>query len=227
VAPNEETQQEAVDDFRIHDEVRVGTRLEGRSVSFRGTVIGVQSPELWIGLADVDERLALCVPGQPMSVATPRGTKALVVDTTFTRHIGPHRGRLFATTRPGDVRETQLRAYLRLEVAIAVEISASPRGRLLTGPGRTIDISAGGACFASRLPLMPGDRLTVKLQDALFSASADAEVVRVDPPDVHLGRLMPWVAVRFTSILESDQDGITRYIYNEMKRRLKKGATSV
>ena len=227
MASSEEPVQETIDDFRIHDEVRVATRLDGRSVSFRGTVIGLQALESWIGLTDVDERVASCVPGQPMSVATPRGTKALVIDTTFTRHIGPRRGRLFATTRPGDVRETQLRAYLRLEVAIAVEISASPRGRLLTGLGRTIDISAGGACFESRLPLLPGDRLTVKLQDAMFSASADAQVVRIDPPDAQLGRPIPWVAVRFVSILESDQDGITRYIHNEMRRRLKKGETGI
>ena len=222
-----ETGPDKVDDFRIHDEVRVGTRLGGKNVSFRGTVIGVHDMEIWIGLAEPDERVAMLQPGQPLNVATPRGTKALVVDTTFTRHIGPRPGRIFAATRPGEVGSTQLRSYLRLEVAISVVVSAYVRGRFLTDLGRTVDISAGGACFASELPLAPGDRLTIQLQDGIFSASANAEVVRVDLADPAHGRPGQWIAVRFLSIGEADQDGITRYIYAEARRRLKKGATSV
>ena len=222
---SEPIEQEGSDEFHLHDEVRVGTRLRGQNVSFRGTVIGVQDMELWIGLADVDERLAGLEPGQPLNVATPRGTKALVVDTTFTRHIGPRRGRLFATTRPGEVRSTQLRAYVRLEVAIAINISAYLHGRTYSETGRTIDISAGGACFVTNLPLAHGDRLTVQLQDGIFYASADAEVVRVDPPG--LERPTQWVAVHFLSIVEADQDRITRYIYSEVRRRLQHGETSI
>jgi hypothetical protein len=220
VAASDTTDQDTVDDFRLHDEVRVGTRLDGHNISFRGTVIGVQDLELWVGLADVDEQLARLEPGQPLNVATPRGTRALVVDTTFTRHIGSRRGRLFATTRPGEVRATQLRAYIRLEAAIAVKITVYLRGRLLSEVARTVDISAGGTCFESRLPLTPGDRLTLQLRDGLFSASADADVVRVDAADPALGRPVPWIAVQFVSIVESDQDGITRYIYSEARRRL-------
>jgi hypothetical protein len=215
------------DEFRLHDEVRVGTRIDGHNVSFRGTVIGVKDMELWIGLANVDERLAAFEPGQPLNVATPRGTKALVVDTTFTRHIGPRRGRLFAATRPGEVRSTQFRAYVRLEIAISIEVSAYLKGRLLSELDRTIDISAGGVCFESRLPLSPGDRLTLQLQDGLFTASADAEVVRVDAPDAVVGRAVPWVAVRFLSIAEAEQDRVTRYIYGEVRRRLQKGETCI
>ncbi|HEX7492382.1 MAG TPA: hypothetical protein VF337_11835 [Candidatus Limnocylindrales bacterium] len=51
------------DEFRLQDEVRVGTWIDGRNAIFRGTVIGVQDMELWIGLADVDERLAALGPG--------------------------------------------------------------------------------------------------------------------------------------------------------------------
>ena len=224
---NEAIDQDAVDEFRLYDEVRVGTRLDGHAVSFRGTVIGVQALELWIGLADADERLAAFEPGQPLSVATPRGTKALVVDTTFTRHIGPRRGRLFAATRPGEVRSTQLRAYVRLEVVLPIGISASLRGRFLSDAGQTVDISAGGACFESKLQLAVGDRLTVQVQAGEMTASADAEVVRIDPPDKYLGRPVQWIAVRFVSILEADQDRITRYIYGEARKRLQKGETSV
>ena len=227
MAATESSDQDAGDDFRLQDEVRVSTRIDGRSVSFRGTVIGVQELELWIGLADVDPQLAVCEPGQPCSVGTPRGNKALVVDTTFTRHIGPRRGRLFATTRPADVRATQLRAYVRLEVVLPIEISASVRGKFLSDSGRTVDISAGGACFETKLPLLVGDRLTLRLQAGLLTASADGQVVRVDPPDAGLGRPIQCLAVRFVSILESDQDLITRYIYSETRRRLQKGSTDV
>jgi hypothetical protein len=219
--------QDTVDDFRVHDEVRVGTRIDGHNVSVRGTVIGVQDMELWIGLADVDARLAALEPGQPLNVATPRGSKALVVDTTFTRHIGPRRGRLFAATRPGEVRSTQLRGYMRLDITIAVQTSAYLRGKLLSESGRTVDISAGGACFTCRLPFEVGDRLTLQLQDGLFSASADAEVVRVDPADAHLGRPVKWVAVRYHKIVEADQDRITRYIYGEVRKRLQRGDASL
>jgi hypothetical protein len=227
VAASETPDQGTVDDFRLHDEVRVGTRLDGRGVSFRGTVIGVQAMELWIGLPEIDERLAACEPGQPLNVATPRGAKALVVDTTFTRHIGPRRGRIFATTRPGEVRETQLRAYVRIETVLPVEIAASARGKLITGAGQTVDLSAGGACLASSLPLVVGDRLTLKVNTTPLEASADAVVVRIDPPDKDHGRRVQWVAVRFVSILEADQDRITRYIYYETRWRLKHGETSV
>jgi hypothetical protein len=225
VDANDTPEHDSTDEFRLHDEVRVGTRLNGNNVSFRGTVIGVQDMELWIGLADVDHRLAALEPGQPLNVATPRGKRALVVDTTFTRHIGPRRGRLFATTRPGEVRSTQLREYIRLEVSIAISVSAFLRGRLHSDMGRTIDISAGGACFESQLELAPGDRLTIQLQDGLFSASAHAQVVRVDPPGFE--RPIQWVAVRYLSIVEADQDRITRYIYGEVRRRLQHGETSV
>ena len=224
---NETTEPETVDDFRLHDEVRIGTRLDGRMVHFRGTVIGVQEMELWIGLADVDTRLAACEPGQAVSVATPRGTKALVVDTVFTRHIGPRRGRLFAATRPGDGRATKLRTYVRLETVIAIEISASVRGKFLSETGRTVDISAGGACFESKLPLTADDRVTVRLRTGLLTACADARVVRVDPPAPDLGRPMPWIAVQFVSILQSDQDVITRFIYAETRRRLQRGETGL
>jgi hypothetical protein len=223
----EQNDHDTSDDFRVHDEVRVGTRVDGQNVHFRGTVIGVQAMELWIGLVEIDERLARFEPGQRLNVATPRGPRALVVDTTFTRHIGPRRGRLFATTRPGEVRATQLRSYIRLEVAIAANVSTYLKGRSISETARTVDISAGGACFESRLPLAPGDRLTVQLQDGLFSASADAEVVRVDPPDASVDRKMPWVAVRFLSIVEADQDRITRYIYGEVRKRLQHGETSI
>ena len=222
-----ETGQDKVDDFRVHDEVRVGTRLDGENVSFRGVVIGVQDLELWIGLAKPDERLAKLKQGQPLNVATPRGTKALVVDTTFTRHIGPRLDHLFAATRPGEVRATQMRSYLRLEIAISVVVSAYLRGRLLTDRGRTVDISAGGACFESQLPLAPGDQLTIQIQDGIFSASANAEVVRVDHADPARGRPGQLIAVQYSSIGEADQDGITRYIYGQVRRRLKKGATSI
>jgi c-di-GMP-binding flagellar brake protein YcgR len=224
---SETPDQGTVDDFRIQDEVRVGTRLEGRGVSFRGTVIGVQELELWIGLPEIDERLAAFEPGQPLNVATPRGAKALVVDTIFTRHIGPRRGRIFAATRPGVVRETQLRAYVRIDTDLPVEISASARGKLITGVGQTVDLSAGGACFESNLPLVVGDRLTLKVTTNPLEASADAVVVRIDQPDRKHGRPVQWIAVRFVSILEADQDRITRYIYNETRWRLKHGEPGV
>jgi PilZ domain len=223
MAVSETPDEGTVDDFRLQDEVRVGTRLDGRNVTFRGVVIGVQALELWIGLPHVDEQLAACEPGQPLSVATPRGDKALVVDTTFTRHIGPRRGRIFATTRPGEVRETQLRAYVRLETVLPIEISASARGKLLAGAGQTVDISAGGACFESNLALQLGDRLTIKVYTSVLEAAADAEVVRIDAPDARQGRPIQWIAVRFTSILEADQDRITRYIYYETRWRLTHG----
>lgn len=227
MAASETPNQVTVDDFRLHDEVRVGTRLEGHRASFRGVVIGVQALELWIGLPTIDPRLAACEPGQPLSVATPRGNKALVVDTTFTRHIGPRRGRLFATTRPGDVRETHLREYVRLDTVLPIGISASARGKLLTEVGRTVDISAGGACFETNLGLLVGDRITVQLQTSVLEASADADVVRVDPPDRSHDRAVPWVAVKFVRILESDQDRITRYTYDETRRRLRHGETDI
>jgi c-di-GMP-binding flagellar brake protein YcgR len=92
---------------------------------------------------------------------------------------------------------------------------------------RSVDLSAGGACFASSLPLVVGDRLTLKVNTTPLEASADAEVVRVDPPDRSQGRQVQWIAVRFTSILEADQDRITRYIYHETRWRLKHGQTGV
>ncbi len=227
VESSETADEEGFDDFRIHDEVRVGTRLHGRSVTFRGTVIRVDDTELWIGLASVDERLIECERGQPLSVATPRGTKALVVDTTFTRHIGPRRGRLFATTRPGKVRKTQLRAYLRIETALPIEISASVRGKLYGETTKTVDISAGGVRVESKLPLVVDDPLTVVLRAGLLKASANGVVVRVDPPDQGMGRPVRCLAIRFVSISPSDRDEITRYIHAELEWRLRHGETSV
>jgi c-di-GMP-binding flagellar brake protein YcgR len=150
-----------------------------------------------------------------------------VVETTFARHIGPRPGRLFAITRPGDVRAIRLRTFIRLEVVLPIQISASIRGKFFSGTGQTVDISAGGACFECSLPLHVGDRITVQVQTTVLDAAADAEVVRVDPPDERLGRRAQWVAVRYVSVLQSDQDAITRFIYSETRRRIQHGETGL
>ena len=187
-------------DLHLHDLVRVDALVEGREAVFRGSIIGVRAPELWVGLPSPDLRLDALIAGQPVGVAAPAGAESTVIDTSFARHIGQRRDQMFALAYPGSPRATRRREHARFELALLVEITASLRGRLCASSGQTMDIGAGGASFASDLRLRRGDFLSLRVRMGSATISAEAEILRVGPTCHTLGRPARCFAVRFTHV---------------------------
>lgn len=135
-------------------------------------------------------------------------------------------------TRPasGDIRRQQLRSFVRLDVSLPIEYAVSgqksegEQAQLL--PGRTVDISGGGALIVTREPYAPGTRLDLLLHLPDRVIPAEAEVVRQHPVPVVPGSgetAEPRLGVRFTQIEERDREHIIRFIFTEYRKRRQKG----
>lgn len=132
---------------------------------------------------------------------------------------------------PAEIRRQQLRSFFRLDVSLPIEYV--PSGRKPDGdaepelvPGRTVNISGGGAQIVTRESYPVGTRLDVviHLPDRLIPA--EVEVVRHVPVAVVPGSgeaPEPRMGVRFTQIDDRDREQIVRFIFAEHRRRRRKG----
>ncbi|BAD40471.1 conserved hypothetical protein related to flagellar biosynthesis [Symbiobacterium thermophilum IAM 14863] len=131
---------------------------------------------------------------------------------------------------PGDIRRQQLRNFVRLDISLPIEYA--PGGRkageeepeLL--PGRTVNISGGGALIVTGESYPPGTRLDLVLHLPDRVIPVEAEVVRHVPVAVVPGSGDPVqtrLGVRFTQIEERDREQIIRFIFAEHRRRRRKG----
>ncbi len=135
---------------------------------------------------------------------------------------------------PGEIRRQQLRSYFRIDVSLPIEYS--PSGRKRAGedgveqpellPGRTVNISGGGAQIVTgeRYPLGTRLDMVIHLPDKMIPA--EVEVVRHVPVAVVPGSgdpVEPRMGVRFTQIEERDREQIVRFIFAEHRRRRRMG----
>lgn len=131
---------------------------------------------------------------------------------------------------PGDIRRQQLRNFVRLDISLPIEYAPSgltvgEEGAELL-PGRTVNISGGGALIVTGEPHPVGARLDLVLHLPDRLIPAEVEVVRHEPVPVVPGSgdvQEPRLGVRFTQIDERDRDQIVKFIFAEHRRRRRKG----
>ncbi|MEQ8173485.1 MAG: flagellar brake protein [Syntrophomonadaceae bacterium] len=182
------------------------------------------------------------ISGKHLCIAMPTRHGVLVplkLGQTATIIISDRSGMLSATTKVlGRQREpipvvfvelpeefdsvAQRREFVRLEISLPVWFSIvgkAPEGAC--EPGTTIDLSAGGVCFISRLKLEAGQMLGLCLNFGDGEFSCKAQVVRCRRTEV--GSLNYTVAVKFIEITDNLRDHIVGFVFAKQREWIKKG----
>jgi len=217
----------------VHDRVLVEADVDGELVGFRAVVVNVADGALWLGMPRPDSRLARLSAGEPITLTLRAPEGGLVAESVFLEHLRPTRKMLFAVQMPSEIRLTQRRIHLRFETECPVEYTivsqSDSSGAGLTGRGTTLDIGTGGLEFVVEAPIedtvIVGDALEIALGLGREAIAGEAEVLRVtEATDIDAvgGPVAPVstprpprtvIAVRFTSVSDSAQDMIVRYIF--------------
>lgn len=117
----------------------------------------------------------------------------------------------------------QRREFVRLEISMPIWFNpaAANEARDACEPGTTIDLSAGGICFVSRITIEAGQllNLCLNLGDAEFSCKA--EVVRCNRTES--GGHNYAIAVKFIEITDNLRDHIVAFVFAKQREWIKKG----
>lgn len=183
------------------------------------------------------------ISGKHLCIAMPTRHGALVplrLGQAATIIISDRSGMLSATTRVlGRQREpipvvfvelpeeydnvAQRREFVRLEISLPIwfSIAADTSAEGSYERGTTIDLSAGGICFVSRIKLEAGHliNLCLNLGDAEFSCKA--QVVRCSRAEA--GGSNYAVAVKFIEITDNLRDHIVGFVFSKQREWIKKG----
>lgn len=183
------------------------------------------------------------ISGKHLCIAMPTRHGALVplkLGQAATIIINDRAGMLSATTRVlGRQREpipvifvelpeefdnmAQRREFVRLEISLPIRFS------LLTDkaaqgpyePGTTLDLSAGGVCFLSRLQLEEGQLLNLCLNLGDGEFSCRAQVVRGSRAEAGVQNYA--TAVKFIEITDNLRDHIVGFVFAKQREWIKKG----
>ncbi|HHV15583.1 MAG TPA: flagellar brake protein [Gelria sp.] len=115
----------------------------------------------------------------------------------------------------------QKREYVRLNVALPVRFRIIEEGEEAEiEEGLTIDISAGGALFTTKVVVQPEQKMKIEIQLLPKNIiSCHAHVVRVfktDKQDIK-------VAIEYEDIREVERDKIFKFIFEKQREWIKKG----
>lgn len=121
---------------------------------------------------------------------------------------------------PRDFRKIQLRAFVRLETALPVEVKIFGAD-LPPVTATTKDIGGGGLQIATKLALEPGVRLQIIIDlPGVGRMSTLGDVVRADF-DERLN--ISTAGIKFVEISERERDKIIKYIFKKQLERRQKG----
>jgi c-di-GMP-binding flagellar brake protein YcgR len=184
----------SVRDPSIHDTVTVEADIDGLSVMLSGFVTNILDQELWLATRLPDERVSRLRPGQCIHLTLDRDGP-VILESTFLRRLGDsgrfdaQRSRVFAVRRPADIAASQRRAHVRADLERDVRIrSVGAAGAGSLGVGRTVNLSAGGALFATSMPLLFGEELLLAIALAPHNiVIAGGSIVRLETPDSGAG----------------------------------------
>ncbi|MDR3562887.1 MAG: PilZ domain-containing protein [Negativicutes bacterium] len=126
---------------------------------------------------------------------------------------------LWRVAWPEDVKKTQMRSYVRLNINLGVKVEFGERILINT---LTRDISGGGIQFVLATPLSLGakTKIVLPLNDKMM-VEAKGEVVRVTAQPGENGKY--GIGVKFVAIDERSRDGIIKYIFRKQVERRMKG----
>jgi hypothetical protein len=201
----------------LQDHVLVETEVGGHSVGFRAVVVRINPDELWLGLTTPDRRLERVEPGGDVRLTAGRASGALLARSSFIRHLGESRCRIFAIAPAQAAELVQRRSQARVDVDLGLHLR---RFDLATGElrgkgaaGATLNAGPGGLLLQTDMALAVGDDLDVSVSiSAGDRISAGARVTRVgEQPGSVEGEPCPTrAAVKFTRITAVDQQRILR-----------------
>lgn len=117
----------------------------------------------------------------------------------------------------------QRREFVRLEISLPIQFSilTDIGAERAVDTGTTLDLSAGGVCFASRLKLETGLQLNLDLNLGDTMVSFKAEVVRCSR--VEAGGNYYAVAVKYLEITDNLRDHIVGFVFTKQREWIKKG----
>jgi c-di-GMP-binding flagellar brake protein YcgR len=115
----------------------------------------------------------------------------------------------------------QKREYVRLNVALPVRFRIIDEGEEAEiEEGLTIDISAGGALFTTKVVVQPEQKMKIEIQLLTKNIiSCHARVVRIFETDKQDIR----VAIEYEDIREAERDRIFKFIFEKQREWIKKG----
>ncbi len=126
---------------------------------------------------------------------------------------------------PYNIKKIQQRAFVRLDVALPVQIAKMEDGQVIDEPvinAVTKDISGGGIQIATTNEWKIGTNLlvTVNYPD-IGPITLNGEVVRVQQPQPD--RVLFWVGIKFLEIGERDRGNIIKFIFKKQLEQRRKG----
>lgn len=122
---------------------------------------------------------------------------------------------------PDDISREQRRSFLRVEAQLEIAVRLGEKTRFTA---LTDDVGGGGVSFRCdrKWPISPNMKLSCWLllnykSGAVSHAQFEAEIVRIVPVEPHHNLVM----MRFTGIVDSDQQKIIRYCFEKQLERRK------
>lgn len=129
---------------------------------------------------------------------------------------------IWIATLPTDIKKVQLRSFVRLDVNVSVSLIESESEQPLPKAFVTRDLSGGGLCLISKIPIPPRTpvNLTINLAEQ-GTINASGITVRLDkqPSDLNLYL----ISIKFVDIIEHDRSKIIKFIFQKQVERKRKG----
>jgi c-di-GMP-binding flagellar brake protein YcgR len=129
---------------------------------------------------------------------------------------------IWVATLPTNIKKVQLRSFVRLDVNVSVSLIESESEQPVPQTFITRDLSGGGLCLISKVPIPPSTpvNLTINLAEQ-GTINASGITVRLDKQPSDL--LVYLISIKFVDIIEHDRSKIMKFIFQKQLERKRKG----
>lgn len=205
--------------FRVNQRIDVMLTKDPRSARFPSRIEEIAPRHMLIAMPVAKGVPVLLPPGSTFySRVVVDGTVWLCASTFLDKR--PQPVPVWVVSSPHDYRKIQLRAYVRMETALPIEMKIADAD-LPPVAATTRDIGGGGLKIVSKLALEPGVRLKMAIDLAGTGGLAvSGDVVRVEHD---AGRNLYTAGIKFVEISERERDKIIKYIFRKQLERRQKG----
>lgn len=129
---------------------------------------------------------------------------------------------IWVVTLPTNLKKVQLRSFVRLDVSVPVSLSESESENSVPKVFNTHDLSGGGLCLISKVPITPNTpvNLTIDLaEQGKVNVSGMTVRLAKQPSDL----LLYLISIKFIDIIEHDRSKIIKFIFQKQLERKRKG----
>lgn len=131
---------------------------------------------------------------------------------------------LWVVSLPYDIRKIQQRAFVRIAIAIPLELQIIDEQEEQQEPYyvSTKDLSGGGLRIICQQPLPIGTKVLVKIQlPEMGEVQTNGEVSRNEQPQAD--RQLFWIGIKFLDIKEFSREKIIKFIFKKQLEQRQKG----